>query len=110
MSYLVLYSGYVGYFAPKPTSACLEVTNGTSADGCAFFAKSSRLRVVSCESKTLALSIGESSSNSGSNRNGSSSMVAVVAIVVVVEVVVVEVVVVEGIVVEVVVVVVVGSW
>mmetsp|Transcript_4094 Transcript_4094/g.5658 ORF Transcript_4094/g.5658 Transcript_4094/m.5658 type:complete len:676 (+) Transcript_4094:3-2030(+) len=49
--------GYVGYFAPKPTSACLEV-NG-SADGCALFVKDSKLRVVSCESKTLALSIAE---------------------------------------------------
>lgn len=49
-------TGYVGYYAPKPTSACLEVNE--CADGCALFVKSSKLRVVSCESKTLALSIG----------------------------------------------------
>jgi len=47
--------GYVGYFAPKPTSACLDVSD--SNDGCALFVRRSRLRVVSCESKTLALSI-----------------------------------------------------
>lgn len=47
--------GYTGYFAPKPTSACLEVTGNN--DGCAMFIKKDRLRVVSCEAKTLALSI-----------------------------------------------------
>lgn len=47
--------GYCGYFAAKPTSACLEVSN--NSDGCALFIKRSRLRVLSCETKTLALSI-----------------------------------------------------
>ena len=47
--------GYSGYFAPKPTSACLEVSD--KSDGCALFVKRSRLRVLSCETKTLALSI-----------------------------------------------------
>lgn len=47
--------GYSGYFAPKPTSACLEVSD--KRDGCALFVKRSRLRVLSCETKTLALSI-----------------------------------------------------
>ena len=46
--------GYVGFFAPKPTSKCLEVTN--RADGCALFLKTSKLRVTSCETRTLALS------------------------------------------------------
>ncbi len=49
--------GYVGYFAPKPTSACLEVSS--NGDGCALFVKSKKLRVVSCETKTLALSKAE---------------------------------------------------
>ena len=47
--------GYSGYFVSKPTSACLEV--GSSNDGCALFVKRDRLRVTSCETKTLALSI-----------------------------------------------------
>ena len=47
--------GYTGYFAPKPTSACLEVSK--NEDGCAMFVKRSKLRVISCETKTLALSI-----------------------------------------------------
>lgn len=47
--------GYSGYFAPKPTSACLEVSS--NGDGCAMFVKRSKLRVISCETKTLALSI-----------------------------------------------------
>eukprot|EP01035_Chromulina_nebulosa_P021865 gene21865-28304_t len=49
--------GYSGYFAPKPTSACLEVSN--QSDGCALFIKKSKLSVVSIETKTLALSIAE---------------------------------------------------
>lgn len=47
--------GYTGYFAPKPTSACLEVSK--NEDGCAMFVKRNKLRVISCETKTLALSI-----------------------------------------------------
>ena len=47
--------GYVGHFAPKPTSACLDVSD--NGDGCALFIKRSKLRILSCESKTLALSI-----------------------------------------------------
>ena len=53
--------GYAGYFAPKPTSACLEVSD--RSDGCALFVKRSRLRVVSCETKTLALSIAKLTSS-----------------------------------------------
>lgn len=53
----LLKMGYVGYFAPKPTSACLEVSS--NGDGCALFVKSKKLRVVSCETKTLALSKAE---------------------------------------------------
>ena len=47
--------GYVGHFAPKPTSACLDVS--PNGDGLAFFVKKSKLNVISCETKTLALSI-----------------------------------------------------
>jgi hypothetical protein len=54
--------GYSGFFAPKPTSACLEVSS--NGDGCAMFVKRSKLRVISCETKTLALSI------AGLNVNG----------------------------------------
>ena len=53
----LLKMGYVGYFAPKPTSACLEVSS--NGDGCALFVKSKKLRVVSCETKILALSKAE---------------------------------------------------
>eukprot|EP01038_Epipyxis_sp_PR26KG_P011923 gene11923-15955_t len=49
--------GYIGYFAPKPTSGCLDVSN--NADGCAIFVKSSKFNVISSEAKTLALSIAE---------------------------------------------------
>lgn len=49
--------GYVGYFAPKPTSACLEVS--PNSDGCALFIKYEKLSVVSIETKTLALSTAE---------------------------------------------------
>ncbi|KAJ1439779.1 Endonuclease/exonuclease/phosphatase [Ochromonadaceae sp. CCMP2298] len=49
--------GYVGIFGPKPTSACLEVSD--SSDGCAMFINSKRLRVLSCETQTLALSKAE---------------------------------------------------
>ena len=47
--------GYCGYFVSKPTSACLDVSK--RSDGCALFVKRDRLRVTSCETKTLALSI-----------------------------------------------------
>ena len=47
--------GYVGYFAPKPTSGCLDVSE--NADGCAMFIKRNKFRVLSCEAKSLALSI-----------------------------------------------------
>ena len=47
--------GYVGYFAPKPTSGCLDVSE--YADGCALFVKKDKFRVLSCEAKSLALSI-----------------------------------------------------
>lgn len=47
--------GYIGHFAPKPTSACLEVSGNN--DGCAMFIRRSRMRVISCETTTLALSV-----------------------------------------------------
>ena len=47
--------GYMGYFAPKPTSGCLDVSE--YADGCALFVKKNKFRVLSCEAKSLALSI-----------------------------------------------------
>jgi len=45
--------GYDGLFAPKPASACLEVSD--NSDGCAIFFKQNRLRVVSSETITFAL-------------------------------------------------------
>ena len=47
--------GYIGHYAPKPTSACLDVSGNN--DGVALFIKKNRLRVISCETTTLALSI-----------------------------------------------------
>lgn len=47
--------GYIGHFAPKPTSACLDVSGNN--DGCAMFIRRNKLRVLSCETTTLALSI-----------------------------------------------------
>lgn len=47
--------GYSGYFSPKPTSACFEVS--PIADGLALFVRRSKMKVISCESKALALSI-----------------------------------------------------
>ena len=47
--------GYSGYFMAKPTSGCLEVSE--NPDGCALFVKQSKFRVISCEAKSLALSI-----------------------------------------------------
>lgn len=49
--------GYVGLFAPKPLSACLVVSN--SSDGCAIFVNENRLRLISSESITLALTKAE---------------------------------------------------
>jgi mRNA deadenylase 3'-5' endonuclease subunit Ccr4 len=43
-------AGYTGVFAPKPISACLEVSN--SSDGCAIFVKHSKLRIDSTEVST----------------------------------------------------------
>lgn len=39
--------GYDGLFAPKPSSACLEVSE--NSDGCAMFLKRDKFRVVSTE-------------------------------------------------------------
>lgn len=47
--------GYIGHYAPKPTSACLDISGNN--DGVALFIKKNRLRVISCETTTLALSI-----------------------------------------------------
>jgi mRNA deadenylase 3'-5' endonuclease subunit Ccr4 len=43
-------AGYTGVFAPKPISACLEVSN--SSDGCAIFVKDNKLRIDSTEVST----------------------------------------------------------
>jgi hypothetical protein len=40
-------AGYTGIFAPKPISACLEVSN--SSDGCAIFVKRSKVSIDSTE-------------------------------------------------------------
>ena len=40
---------------PLPTSGCLEVSE--NPDGCALFVKHSKFHVISCEAKSLALSI-----------------------------------------------------
>ena len=39
--------GYDGLFAPKPSSACLEVSE--NSDGCAIFLKRNKFRVVSTQ-------------------------------------------------------------
>lgn len=39
--------GYKGIFAPKPASACLEVSN--RSDGCAVFVKSTKIQIRSSE-------------------------------------------------------------
>ena len=39
--------GYCGYFAPKPTSKCMDVSD--VSDGCAIFVRPSKLDVVSVE-------------------------------------------------------------
>ena len=46
--------GYDGLFAPKPASACLEVSD--NFDGCAIFINRNKLRIVSSETITFALS------------------------------------------------------
>jgi len=45
--------GYDGMFAPKPASACLEVSD--RSDGCAIFLKRDKIRAVSSEALTYAL-------------------------------------------------------
>lgn len=49
--------GYDGVYAPKPASACLEVSE--NSDGCAIFVKRDRLKIVSSETVTYALSKSE---------------------------------------------------
>ena len=46
--------GYDGIYAPKPASACLEVSD--NSDGCAIFLKRNKLRIASSETITYALS------------------------------------------------------
>lgn len=46
--------GYDGFYAPKPASACLEVSS--NADGCCIFVKRKKLKVFSSETLTFALS------------------------------------------------------
>lgn len=45
--------GYVGFFAPKPVSACLEVSS--KGDGCAMFFRRSMFEIVSVETMTYAV-------------------------------------------------------
>lgn len=45
--------GYCGYFAPKLTSTCLEVSD--TSDGCAIFVRQSKLDVASAEVGGLCL-------------------------------------------------------
>jgi len=56
--------GYEGHFAPKPASSCLQVS--ANGDGCAIFVKRRKLRVVSRETVTLALSKAEVSVDASS--------------------------------------------
>ena len=46
--------GYDGLFAPKPASACLEVSE--NSDGCAIFIRRKKLRFLSSETLTFAFS------------------------------------------------------
>lgn len=46
--------GYDGTFAPKPASACLQVSE--NSDGCATFVKRNKLQIVSTETLTYSLS------------------------------------------------------
>jgi len=54
--------GYDGLFAPKPASACLEVSD--NFDGCAIFVNRNKLRIVSSETITFALSKADLAINS----------------------------------------------
>lgn len=47
--------GYTSLFAPKPASACLEVSN--SSDGCAVFLKTDKVRVVATEVNSTAVTL-----------------------------------------------------
>jgi nocturnin len=49
--------GYDGLFAPKPSSACLEVSE--NSDGCAIFLKRGKFSVKSAETLTFALAKGD---------------------------------------------------
>jgi mRNA deadenylase 3'-5' endonuclease subunit Ccr4 len=46
-------AGYDGMFAPKPASACLEVSD--RSDGCAIFLKRDKIRVVSSEVRVCVI-------------------------------------------------------
>jgi hypothetical protein len=52
-------AGYDGVFAPKPASACLEVSE--NSDGCAIFYKTSKIDLLSTEIMTYALAKGDGS-------------------------------------------------
>eukprot|EP01038_Epipyxis_sp_PR26KG_P009746 gene9746-13113_t len=55
--------GYDGIFAPKPASACLEVSD--NSDGCAMFHKRDKLRLISTETMTYTLSKSDLNVNQG---------------------------------------------
>jgi exonuclease III len=49
--------GFDGVYAPKPASACLQVSD--KSDGCAIFVKRNKLRITSVETLTYALAVAE---------------------------------------------------
>ena len=49
----LLKAGYEALYAPKPISACLDVSN--SSDGCAIFTKVNKLKLISSETLTITL-------------------------------------------------------
>ena len=54
-------AGYDCFFAPKPASACLEVSD--RSDGCSIFTRRSKLKVVSSQTITYVLASKEKRDN-----------------------------------------------
>lgn len=54
-------AGYDCFFAPKPASACLEVSD--RSDGCSIFTRRSKLKVVSSQTITYVLATKEKNDN-----------------------------------------------
>eukprot|EP01035_Chromulina_nebulosa_P019583 gene19583-25486_t len=73
--------GYDGLYAPKPASACLEVS--PNADGCCIFVKRSKIKFVSSETLTFTLSqadINEESTRDEDKQIRVQNQVALIAI------------------------------